>query len=256
MNPINASYSNYVGLKNNPQAPQEPQTAPAPKPNMNSTDTVSFRGSAQVTKEVGKKVAKTGIFAAVGAAILGFLGFNKTKQPDNSALYDELRKARHQAEHNSNKFNEEANAYKEKKIALEENKKAVTKAINQVDLLNIKMSTNDHSLEANSNNYAELFKTDIKRVLNTPIDKIEYHDEEWVAPNDNVYMMKEHRCYDKNGKMVAWSHSNGSFLRYCFTQNNRIGYVDINTSTGRLDNGQCEIFNDKKEKIANLSFGF
>ena len=42
MNPINASYSNYVGLKNNPQAPQEPQTAPAPKPNMNSTDTVSF----------------------------------------------------------------------------------------------------------------------------------------------------------------------------------------------------------------------
>ena len=253
MTSIDAMHSNLSYLKNNPQAPQEPQTAPVPKPNMNSTDTVSFRGSAQVTKEVGKKVAKTGIFAAAGAAILGLLGFNKTKQPDNSALYDELRKARYQAEHNSNKFNEEANAYKEEKNVLERNRNAAAKAINQVDSLKIKMSTRDHSLEARSSEYAELFKAEIKNALSATINRIEPFGYEWEVPQGgHVVIVKDHRCYDENNKLIARNYWSDQFLRYNFKN----GYVDINTSTGCLNNGQYEILDENNEKIANLSFGF
>ena len=84
MNPINKSYSNlsnnYVGLKNKPQVPQEPETAQVPKPSMNSTDTVAFKGviNAQAGKEAAKKAVP--FFATAGAAILGFLGFSKSQK--------------------------------------------------------------------------------------------------------------------------------------------------------------------------------
>ena len=116
MNPINKSYSNlsnnYVGLKNKPQVPQEPETAQVPKPSMNSTDTVAFKGviNAQAGKEAAKKAVP--FLATAGAAILGFLGVSKYKKEEPVAapkenLHD-LMQARHkQMEENLAKLNNE-----------------------------------------------------------------------------------------------------------------------------------------------------
>ena len=126
MNPINLSYSNlsnnYVGLKNKPQVPQEPETAQVPKPSMNSTDTVAFKGviNAQAGKEAAKKAVP--FFATAGAAILGFLGVSKYKKEEPVAapkenLHD-LMQARHkQMEENlaklKAKYEAENEAYRE-----------------------------------------------------------------------------------------------------------------------------------------------